>query len=105
MVEIIFGHVSSILTMSILVPILKNKLGNICAADNYRSIAIGSLVLKILDWAIILLYGERHNLDEVQFSYQKNCSTNMCTWLAVETIDYCVRNGSELFTCQRLLTK
>ena len=66
-----------------------------CAAENYRSIAISSLALKIFDWVIILLYGGRLNLDELQFSYQKNCCTNMCTLMAVETIDYFVRNGSE----------
>ena len=102
---LVHGHVSSILTMSTLVPILKDKVGNICAADNYRSIAISSLVLKIFDWVIILLYGERLNLDELQFSYQPNCSTNMCTWMAVETIDYFVRNESELFTCAMDMSK
>ena len=106
---LVHGHVSFILTPSTLVPILKDKLGNICVADNYRSIAISSLVLMIFDWVIILLYGERLNLDELQFSYQPNCSTNMCTWMAVETIDYFVRNESELFTCtmdmSRLLAK
>ena len=44
---LVHGHVSSILTMSILVPILKNKLGNVCAAENYHSIAISSLLQKI----------------------------------------------------------
>ena len=91
--------------MSTLVPILKDKLGNICADDNYHSIAISSLVLKIFDWVIILLYGERLNLDELQFNYQPNCSTNMCTWMAVETIDYFVRNESELFTCAMDMSK
>ena len=85
--------------MSTLVPILKDKLGNICAADNYRSIAISSSLLKIFDWVIILLYGKRLNLDEMQFSCQPNCSTNVCTWMALETIDYFVKNESELFTC------
>ena len=103
---LVHGHVSSIiLTMSTLVPILKDKLGNICAADNYRSIAIISLVLKIFDLVIILLYGERLNLDELQFSYQPNCSTNMCTWMVVETIDYFVRNESVLFTCAMDMSK
>ena len=84
---LIHGHVGAILTMSILVPILNNKLGNIYAASNYSS----SLVLKIFVWVIIILYGERINLDELQFSYQQNCSTNMCTWMVVETIDEFVR--------------
>lgn len=29
----------------------------------------------------------------------------MCTWLAVETIDYFSRNGSDVFTCVMDMTK
>ena len=102
---LVHGHVSSVLMMSTLIPILKDKLGNICDANNYRSIAISSLVLKIFDWVIILLYGDKLGLDELQFSYQKNCSTNMCSWMVIETIEYFVRNGSELFTCAMDMSK
>ena len=34
-----------------------------------------------------------------QFSYQKDCSTTMCTWIMVETVDYFLRNNSEIFSC------
>ena len=82
-----------------LVPILKNKLGDICGSENYRSIAISSLILKVFDWIIISLYGDKLDLDQLQFSYQPNISTNMCTWMAIETIDFFTRNGSEVFVC------
>ena len=102
---LIHGHITSVLTLATLVPILKDKLGNICSSDNYRSIAISSLVLKIFDWVIILLYGDKLHLDQLQFSYQPNISTNMCTWMAVETIDYFTRNGSEMFVCAMDMSK
>ena len=50
----------------------------------------------MFDWVIILLYGE---LNHLQLSYQPNVSTNMCTWAATETIDYFLRNGSDVFVC------
>ena len=102
---LIHAHVSSILLLSTLVPIVKDKLGNLCSSKNYRSIAISSLFLKILDWVIILLYGNHLNLHDLQFAYQPNCSTNMCTWLVVETIDYFIRNGGEVFACAMDMTK
>ena len=54
---------------------------------------------KISDWVLILIFGEKLHLDDLQFGYQANCSTNMCTWMAVETIDHFMRNGSDVYTC------
>ena len=102
---LIHGHVSVILLLSTLVPIIKDKLGNICSSKNYRSIAISSLFLKIFDWVVILLYGDCLQLHDLQFAYQPKCSTNMCTWLVVETIDYFLRKGGEVFACAMDMTK
>ena len=45
------------------------------------------------------------NLDQLQFSYLPNISTNMCTWMAIETIDFFTRNGSEVFVCAMDMSK
>ena len=92
------GHVSNILMLATLIPLIKDKLGDHCSSNNYRSIAISSLILKVFDWVIVILYSDKLAFDDLQFSYQANCSTNMCTWMVVETIDYFSRNGSEVFT-------
>ena len=92
------GHVSNILMLATLMPLIKDKLGDHCSSNNYRSIAISSQISKVFDWVIIILYSDKLAFDDLQFSYQANCSTNMCTWMVVETIDYFSRNGSEVFT-------
>ena len=102
---LVHSHVSLVLLLATLVPIIKDKRGSICSSKNYRSIAISSLFLKIVDWIIILLHGESLQLDDLQFAYQPKCSTNMCTWLVVETIDYFLRNGGEVFACSMDMTK
>ena len=99
------GHITKILTLSTLIPLIKDKLGDHGASNNYRSIALSSLILKILDWVFIILYKDNFVLDDLQFSYQENCSTNMCTWMVVETIDFFSRNGSEVFTSVMDMTK
>ena len=102
---LIHGHVTSYLLLATLVPIIKNKLASISTSRNYRSIAISSLMLKIFDWVILILYGKKLGLDELQFAYQHGASTTMCTWAVIETIGYFLRNGSEVFTCQTDMTK
>ena len=96
---IIHVHVSDFLLFSSLIPIVKDKLAAIININNYCSVAISSLVLKIFDWVIILAYNNYLKFDDLQFGYQPNVSTPMCTWIAVETISYFTRNGSDVFTC------
>ena len=96
---LIHGHVSNILLIATIIPLIKDKTGDIESSDNYRSIALSSVILKIFDWIVMTLFGNTLGLDELQFSYQKNCSTTMCTWLVVENIGHYTRNGSEVFTC------
>ena len=101
----VHSHVSQVLLLSTLVPLVKDKLGDISASKNYRSVAISSILLKLLDWVIILLEGDSLGLNELQFAYQAGCSTVMCTWAALETVDYFLRNGSEVFTCATDMSK
>ena len=72
------GHVSSIIMVSTLIPLIQDKLGDTCSSSNYRSIALSSLVLKIFDWIVILLYEDELKIDELQFGFQRKTSTTMC---------------------------
>ena len=47
--------------------------------------------MELFDCVIILLYGDRLKLHDLQFSYRANVSTLMCTWMVVETIEYFLR--------------
>ena len=102
---LIHGHVTLFLLLATLIPLVKDKLGSISSSKNYRSIALSSLVLKLIDWIILTLFGSSLGLDELQFAYQQGCSTTMCTWSVVETISYFMRNGSDVFSCCMDMTK
>lgn len=62
---LIHGHVTLFLLLATLVPIIKDKLGSISSNKNYRSIAMSSLILKVLDWVIRLLFGESLGADQL----------------------------------------
>ena len=101
----IHGHVSKVLLISSMVPLIKDKLGDATDSNNYRSIAISSLILKIFDLVILEVFSEFLQLDDLQFSYQSDVSTSMCTWIAVESISYFLRNGNEVYTCLMDMSK
>ena len=69
--NIFFQHLSTILRQSIihgvlphivmictLMPLIKDSLGDLTKSDNYRAIAGGCLVLKVLDLVILHLEGD-----------------------------------------------
>ena len=54
---------------------------------------------------IISSFEEQLQVDDLQFAYQSNVSTSMCTWLALETISYFNRNGSPVYSCLMNMSK
>ena len=75
---LIHGHISSFLMISTLIPLVKEKMGDITSSDNYRSIAISSLILKVFDYFILDIHGDsltaiaNCNLD-TRMKYQQVC--------------------------------
>ena len=96
---LVHGFIPTFLLICSLVPLIKDNLGNISSSDNYRAIAISSLLLKIFDWVILLLFSENFKTHDLQFGFQEKSSTTMCTWIASEAISYYIRNNSSVFCC------
>ena len=93
------GHVTSSLLIATLVPVVKDKLADLCSSKNYRSIAISSLILKLLDWSILLNYGHLLKTNDFQFGFQKGSNTSLCSWVVYETIDQYLNGGSTVYGC------
>ena len=64
---LIHGTVTSSLLNCAFLPLLKNSLKN-----SYRAIAGSSLLLKLFDQVILLLWGHLLASDELQFGYKAN---------------------------------
>ena len=75
------------------------------SSKNYKNVCLSSLLIKMLDWIVIILGGKSLGLSELQFAYQTNCSTTQCTWAALETIDYFLKRGAEVFTIATDMSK
>ena len=72
----VHGHGTETLLLATLVPIVKDKLEDLCSSKNYRSIAISSLILKLLDWVILLNYSHLLKCDDFHFGFQTNINKN-----------------------------
>ena len=99
------GALPSSILVCTLLPLVKDNLGDITSADNYRAIAGGCLFLKLDDLVILLLEGDRLSCDTLQFGYQANSSTTMCTWTVTSIINHYNRNGRPVYGCAMDMSK
>ena len=86
--------------LSVIVPIPMNKRANECDSNNYRAIAISSLLGIFLD--NILFEDQYTYLSTDVLQFDKRCSSTtvtICTTLLLETIAYCHENRSDCFYC------
>ena len=76
------------LLLSTIIPIPKNKRGNMSDSSNYRAIALSSLLCKLFDTIIIETHEDNLITDDLQFGYEKQSSTIVCTSLLLNTVEY-----------------
>ena len=91
------GSIPNFLLLCTLMPLVKDNLADITTSDNYRAIAGGSLLLKLLDTVVLMLEGDKLGFDQMQFAYQAKSSTTMCSWTATAVIEHFNRNGSAVY--------
>ena len=99
------GVIPNFLLICTLVPIVKDNLADITSSENYRVIAIGSLILKWFDWLILILESDKLTTDELQFGFQAKASTSMCSWAVSAVVDYYNRSGRIVYSCAMDLSK
>ena len=102
---LIHGYVPTDLITCSLKPIIKDNLGDKLSSENYRAIGISSLILKVLDWVIFILFESQLKPSDLQFGFQKKNSTTMCTWVVNETINYFNNRDTPVFACFLDLSK
>ena len=75
------------------IPLLKNSLKDPALTDSYRAIAGSSLLLKIFERCILMVWGDKMNSDSLQFGFKKKCSTGTATWLIQEVLRHYLHQG------------
>lgn len=96
---LVHGYIPEMLLLCSIVMLVKNSRKALDDSNNYRGIAISSLLLKIFDWIVLTLFPNELSLDENQFGFQAQSSTVMCTWTVLEVINWFLSNGSSVYAC------
>ena len=105
---LLHGTVSMPLLACAFLPLLKS-LKDPAKTESYRAIAGSSLILKLIDNVIILLWGDLLSSDSLQFGFKAKVSTTQCSWLVTEVASHYIRSGSPviatLLDCSKAFDK
>ena len=93
------GTMSKEILACAFMPMFKGGLKNPAKFDSYRAIAGASQVLKLLEYVILLIWGDKMTSDSLQFGFKKKVSTTQCSWLVMEIANYMVRRGVQVSAC------
>ena len=95
----VHGYLPPRMLDTILIPIVKDKTGDVTIVGNYRPIAIATAISKLYE--ILLLHRCEKYLDtsDHQFGFKTGHSTDMCIFLLKEIIDFYKNHSSPVFLC------
>ena len=91
------GYLPTALIETTIVPIVKNKSGNLSDSNNYRPIALATIVSKILESVILIKCGEYLTSSDNQFGFKSCHSTDLCIYALKEFIEYYKNRGTTVY--------
>ena len=91
------NYVPCSLLTSTIIPIPKNRRKSLNDSDNYRAIALSSILAKLLDWVILLSCDKALSSNDSQFGFKPKHSTSQCTFVVKETVQYYLNGGSIVY--------
>ena len=83
----VHGFLPSSLMSVVLVPIIKNKAGNVSSSENYRPIALASILSKLIENIILNRTEELSTSNHNQFGFKKHHGTDQCVYLLKEALN------------------
>ena len=84
-----------------LVPIIKDKCSKINSKDNYRPIALASIVSTIVENILLDRMSVTRSTMSNQFGFEKKHGTDLCIYVLKEVIDRHRSLNGSMFTCFR----
>ena len=84
---------------TVIVPIVKDTKADITIQDNYRPIAVTTVLSKVLEIVLLERYSEFLVTTSNQFGFKKKHSTEMAVYALKNVIDHYICNSSPVYVC------
>ena len=96
---LVHGTVSLQILCCAFLPLFKGGVKNPGIFDSYKAIAGASQLLKLFEYVVLILWGEKLDTDSMQFGFKAGVSTTQCTWVVNEVTNYFMRRGTAVTAC------
>ncbi|XP_053615263.1 uncharacterized protein LOC128678044 [Plodia interpunctella] len=96
-----FGHsyLPDSLIKTIVVPVIKNKTGDVTDKNNYRPISLATIIAKVLDSLMDIELESYLNLHDAQFGFRSNLSTESAILVLKNTAHYYTQRHTPIYAC------
>ena len=93
------GYLPKDMLSIVLIPILKDKAGNLSSKDNYRPVALASITSKVLEVVILRRIEGLLETCGNQFGFKRKHGTDMCIYVLKELVHRYKSLGSKMYLC------
>ena len=91
------SYMPSSMIKSIIVPLVKNKCGNLADKNNYRPIALSSIASKVFEHVILCRLEEYLWTNDNQFGFKPSHSTDLYVYTLTEFIEYFKSRSTSIY--------
>ena len=84
----VHGFVPDNFGLSITVPVIKDKHGNINSANNYPPITLSPIISKMFEYCMLNRFESLLWSDQLQFGFKKKSSCSRAIFVLTQVIDY-----------------
>jgi len=81
----------------VILPLLKNKHGDISDVNMYRCITLSPIISKLFESVLLCLYDEYLTSHSLQFGFNKNSSCIHALFTVNESVRYFMKRGSNVY--------
>lgn len=96
---LIHGTLPSSMLSVLLVPVIKDKTGKISSIENYRPIALASVMSKVLEIILLDRFHQYVTTNDEQFGFKSKHGTDMCIYALKEAVSKYRRQNSTMCLC------
>ena len=87
------------------IPLAKDKSGNLNSVENYRAITLGPVIAKVFESIVTVVCEQELQTDDLQFGFKKNMGCTDAIFLCRSTVDHFTERGSNVYAASLDISK
>ena len=93
------GYLPKQMLVSIIVPVVKNKNSSLSSKNNYRPVALSSVISKVFEKLLLSRIESYIKTSENQFGFKQGHGTELCVLTLKEIVRHYTSQGPNILTC------